>query len=243
MKKALIVLSGGQDSTTCLFWALDKGYECSAVTFNYNQLHSIEINCAKKISEIAKIKEHIIMDLGPIFSGDSPLTNPKKELETKKNLDSFDDGVQNTFIPSRNIVFLSLACNIAYVKGIDTIITGVCETDYAGYPDCRKDFILSLEQTVSLGLDMKINILTPLINLKKSEIVQLAYNLKNECWKALAYTHTSYCGCYPPIGNDHASLLREKGFKDAGLPDPLILRAYREGLIVLPNTANYENKS
>ena len=241
MKKALIVLSGGQDSTTCLFWALNEGYECSAITFHYNQLHSIEIDSAKKIVNIAKIKNHKILKLGSIFDGESPLTNSTKQLQTHNNLEEFSVGLQPTFVPSRNIVFLSLASNYAYSLGIETIVTGVCETDYAGYPDCRKEFIESLESSISLGLDKKIKILTPLIDIKKSDIVKLAWQLGPTCWNALSFSHTSYDGKYPPTNGDHANLLRAKGFLDAGLPDPLVLRAVKDGLMEKPRTKNYED--
>jgi|TARA_B100000131_G_scaffold61304_1_gene57173 7-cyano-7-deazaguanine synthase len=243
MKKALVVLSGGQDSTTCLFWAMKKGYECSAITFNYNQLHSLEVESSKKVATMANLKNHIILDLGSIFDGDSPLTNFNKKLELNDSLSKFSDGMQKTFIPSRNIVFLSLASNYAYSIGAEYLVTGICQTDYAGYPDCRGEFIQSLEQTISLGLDKKIEILTPLLDLKKYEIVNLAFELGKECWNALAYTHTSYCGKFPPSGKDHASLLRARGFEEAGLPDPLILRAYEEGLVDLPKTKNYESQN
>ena len=243
MKKGLVVLSGGQDSTTCLFWAIKNGYECSAITFEYNQIHSLEISCSKKIAKIANVINHKILNLGSIFEGDSPLTNKNKLLETQNDLKDFKKGIQQTFVPSRNIVFLSLAANYAYTIGAKCLITGICQTDYAGYPDCRGDFINSLENTLSLGLDKKIEIITPLLNLKKFQIVQLAKDIGDKCWNALAYTHTSYCGNFPPRGNDHASLLRAKGFEDAGLPDPLILRAFKEGLLDLPKSKNYENQN
>ena len=243
MKEALVILSGGQDSTTCLFWAINKGYSCSTITFNYNQLHKIEINSAIKISQLAGIKDHEIVDIGSIFNGDSPLTNPNKTLEQHSNIEDFPTGIQQTVVPARNLLFLSIAANRAYSKNISTVIMGVCQEDFGGYPDCRQDFITSMTETILLSLEKKIEILTPVINLRKSEIIKLANQLGDPCWSSLAYTHTSYDGRYPPSSEDHANILRSKGFEEAGLPDPLVLRAVSEELMELPKTKNYETKS
>jgi len=243
MKDALVILSGGQDSTTCLFWAINQGYKCSTITFDYNQLHNIEIQSAEKISKLAKVMDHELIDLGPLFHGDSPLTNKAKNLEVHDDIGKFKKGIQDTFVPARNLLFLSIAANRAYSKNIPTLITGVCQEDFGGYPDCRREFIDSLEKSISLALDKRINILTPLMNLQKSQIVDLARKLPDPSWRALSYTHTSYDGQYPPSSNDHANLLRAKGFEEAGLPDPLILRAVNENLMELPKTKNYEIKS
>ena len=242
MKKALVILSGGQDSVTCLFWAIQKGYECSAITFDYEQLHRIEIESAKKVCKIAGIENHEILSMGPLFSGESPLTNKKVSLDKYSSLDEVSPGIQRTFVPGGNLLFLTLAANRAYSSNIDTMITGICEEDFGGYPDCRKDFIESLEETIFLGLERKITILTPLMNMKKSEIVLLAKKLPKNCWEALSFSHTSYDGKYPPTSNDHANLLRAKGFEEAGYPDPLVERAIRENLMERPKTKNYENK-
>ena len=243
MKKALIVLSGGQDSTTCLFWAIKEGYSCSAITFNYNQLHSIEIESAKKICKIAGIVHHDIVDVGSIFNGNSPLTNFDKKLETHEKIENFSSGIQETFVPGRNLLFLSIAANRAYTDNIATIITGVCQEDFGGYPDCRQNFIDSMENTISCALDKKIEILTPLMFMKKYEIINLSKTLGEQCWDALAYTHTSYDGKYPPSSNDHANMLRSKAFEEANLPDPLVLRAVSENLMRLPKSKNYEIKN
>jgi len=243
MKKALIILSGGQDSTTCLFWAMSRGYSCSAITFNYNQLHKIEIDSAIKIVQLAGVKDYEIIDIGAIFDGKSPLTNHNERLELHDNIEDFATGIQKTFVPARNLLFLSIAANKAYSKSISTLILGVCQEDFGGYPDCRQDFIDSVEKTISLSLEKKIDVLTPVINLRKSEIVKLAKSLGEPCWSSLAYTHTSYDGRYPPSSKDHANILRSKAFEEAKLPDPLVLRAVSEKLMELPKTKNYEIKS
>ncbi|NSW89015.1 7-cyano-7-deazaguanine synthase QueC [bacterium] len=242
MKKALVILSGGQDSVTCLFWAINKGYDCSALTFDYDQLHKIEVESAIKVAQIAGIKNHEILSIGPLFSGKSPLTNKDVPLDQFSSLKEVSTGIQKTFVPGRNLLFLSLAANKAYSRNIDTMITGICEEDFGGYPDCRKNFIESLEKTIFLALEKKIEILTPLINMKKSEIVMLAKELPKDCWEALSFSHTSYDGRYPPTSNDHANLLRARGFEEAGYPDPLVERAVMENLMERPKTKNYENK-
>ena len=125
---------------------------------------------------------------------------------------------------------------------IDIMITGICQEDFGGYPDCRIDFVKSLEETISLAMERKIRILTPLMDLKKSDIVLMAKGLDKKCWEALSFSHTSYDGKYPPTSNDHANLLRARGFEEAGYPDPLVERAVQENLMELPKTKNYENK-
>ena len=242
MKHALVILSGGQDSITCLFWAISQGYTCSALTFDYGQLHSIEIESAKKAAELAEIDKHEILSIGPLFSGKSPLTNKNIKLDQFSSLEDFTPGLQNTFVPGRNLLFLSLAANKAYSMDIDTMITGICQEDFGGYPDCRIDFVKSLEETILLAMERKIKILTPLMDLKKSDIVLMAKGLDKKCWEALSFSHTSYDGKYPPTSNDHANLLRARGFEEAGYPDPLVERAVQENLMELPKTKNYENK-
>ena len=242
MKHALVILSGGQDSITCLFWAISKGYKCSAITFDYDQLHSIEVESAKKAAQLAQVEDHEVLSIGPLFSGDSPLTNKNIPLDQFPKLEDFSQGIQKTFVPARNLLFLTIAANKAYSMNIDTMITGICQEDFGGYPDCRKIFVESLEETIFLSMERKIKILTPLIDLKKSEIVLMGKELPSLCWKALSFSHTSYDGKYPPTSNDHANLLRARGFEEAGFPDPLVERAVSENLMDFPNTKNYEIK-
>jgi 7-cyano-7-deazaguanine synthase len=146
----------------------------------------------------------------------------------------------------RNQLFLTLAANRAYVLGCNTLITGVGQEDFGGYPDCRQVFIDSFIQTSSFGTFTgtqgeleTLRVLTPLMDLSKKQTIKLALNIER-CYEALALTHTAYDGAYPPTGSDHATLLRAKGFEEAGIPDPLILRAHYEGLLPdLPETENY----
>lgn len=243
--KALVVLSGGQDSTTCLYWALNQPYSLvSAISFNYGQRHSIELASAIQVAAIAGV-DHETIDIGPILAGRSPLTDHNEQLEVYSNYEEMDkiigDRVELTFVPMRNAVFLTLAANRAAAGGYTDIITGVCQQDNANYPDCRRIFIDDMEQMINsaLGCDpYAINIRTPLMDLSKAESIRLAQTLPG-CMNALAYTHTAYDGKYPPTSKDHASVLRAQGFLEAGVPDPLVVRAWREGLMPLPGTANY----
>lgn len=243
-KKCVVVLSGGQDSTTCLFQMIAEGFEVHAVTFDYNQRHRREIEAAQVIAKMAGVKSHEVITLGPILKSASPLTSDNP-LEQYADHASLPGGVEKTFVPLRNQLFLTIAANRAAHHGCGLVVTGVCEEDYGGYPDCRAKFIRSLEEATELGsftgedgLVAGFHILTPLMRLTKKATVELALKLDG-CYQALAYSHTGYDGEYPPTGKDHATLLRAKGFEEAGVPDPLVLSAYMEGLMDLPNTPNY----
>lgn len=247
--KALVVLSGGQDSTTCLFWAIQQGYDVHTITFDYGQKHAVEIEAAMKIADMADIcvLKRSIVNLGAgILAGTSPLTNPNEVLEQYADHHSLPGGLEKTFVPMRNQLFLTIAANRAYVLGCNVLITGVCQEDSGGYPDCRATFISALQDAINYGTFTgepgtlpPLRILTPLMYMSKAESVKLAMTLPG-CMKALAYSHTSYDGAYPPVGKDHATLLRAKGFEEAGVPDPLVVRAWQEGLMQLPNTPNYD---
>lgn len=246
MSKALLVLSGGQDSTACGFYAKELGIELHAITFDYNQKHKAEIDAAKKIASLLEVASHEIITLGPVLDGTSPLTNPDEELEQYDSYDALPGGLEKTFVPGRNLLFLTIAANRAYCKGIRRVITGVCQEDSGGYPDCRRSFIDALEATLAAGLFTgeegalePVTIETPLMNLTKAESVRFALTLPG-CYEALAYSMTSYDGAYPPLGNDHATLLRAKGFAEANVPDPLILRAAMEDLMKLPESTGYQ---
>jgi 7-cyano-7-deazaguanine synthase len=235
----LVILSGGQDSTTCLYFAKQHYKEVHAITFAYGQRHSTEVFAAKKIGEMAEVDSHHFLHLGRILTGTSPLIDTSIPLENYADWQHLPGGLEKTFVPGRNALFLVVAANWAYSKGIHDIITGICQEDSGGYPDCRANFRDAMEQALTLGTDYRFHICTPLMNMTKAQSVILAKSLPG-CWEALAHTHTAYDGGYPPISNDHASLLRAKGFEQAGLPDPLVLRAWREGLMDLPLTTNYE---
>lgn len=247
--KALVVLSGGQDSTTCLYWAIQQGYDVHTITFDYGQKHKVELISAMQVANLAAVPDanREIVQLGNgILAGTSPLTNKDEVLEQYADHKSLPGGLEKTFVPMRNQLFLTLAANRAYVLGCNVLITGVCQEDSGGYPDCRATFISALQDAINYGTFTgepgtlpPLRILTPLMYMTKAQSIKLAQTLPG-CMEALAYSHTSYDGAYPPVGKDHATLLRAKGFEEADVPDPLIVRAWREGLMQLPNTPNYD---
>jgi 7-cyano-7-deazaguanine synthase len=244
--EALVVLSGGQDSTTCLFWAREQFKTIHALSFDYGQLHRIELDAAQKTATLAGVASHEIVSLGPILQGRSPLVNNSEELEQYADFESManavGDRVELTFVPMRNALFLTLAANRAICKNINHLVTGVCQADTANYPDCRQSFIEAQQTTINeaLGVDF-FQIHTPLMNLNKAESIKLALKLPG-AYEALAWSHTAYDGQYPPIGKDHATILRAWGFEQAGVPDPLIIRAWSEGKMDLPKSKNYTNE-
>ena len=247
MKKALIVFSGGQDSTTCLYWALEQGWVVHTLTFSYGQRHSIELEAAKKIQDRAGLpaeNRHLVEIPAGVLKTSSPLMTLGKLKEYEDCLSLPEKGVEDTFIPFRNQLMLTIAANHAASIGATEIVTGVSQEDSGGYPDCRRNFIDSLQLTSNLS-SMEafppLTIHTPLMYKTKAETVEEAWFMP-ECYAALAWSHTAYDGQFPPIGKDHATLLREKGFLEAGLPDPLVLRAHAEGLMELPETTNYHKE-
>jgi 7-cyano-7-deazaguanine synthase len=252
MDKALVVLSGGQDSTTCLYWAIHNGFkDIHAITFDYGQRHRLEIEAAKKIVVMANNYAKVTHEIIPVpncLRSMSPLTS-NNDLERYDNAEQMEKVIGNrrelTFVPMRNALFLTIAANRAEALGSTAIITGVCQMDNANYDDCREVFINATQHYINtaLGHDHRgtppIHIETPLMFLDKAATCKLAFNLPG-CWDALAYSHTSYDGCYPPTDMNHANVLRADGFEKAGLPDPLVLRAWKEGLMQLPASSNYD---
>jgi 7-cyano-7-deazaguanine synthase len=218
--KALVVLSGGQDSTTCLYWAIDRfGIEkVTSVTFDYGQRHHIELECAKEIANFAGVPNVILpIDTFAALGGDA-LTDPGIEVA---NESAEGSGLPNTFVPGRNLIFLTFAAAYAYQRGITHLVTGVAQTDYSGYPDCREETMQSLQTALRNGMESEIRIHTPLMHLSKKATVQLAVGLG--ALPAMAMTHTCYNGKRPPCGACPACELRAKGFEEAGVLDPLTL--------------------
>jgi len=250
MSGALVLLSGGQDSTTCLFWAKEHPLfsPLHALTINYGQRHAVELEAAKRVAQEAGVASHEVLDIGPILKGTSPLISADVP-EQYENWQSLPGGLEKTFVPARNILFLTIAANRAYCLGVPDIICGVSQEDFGGYPDCRQLFILQMEVALRAGLTLdksepmgQLTIHTPLINMSKADTVGMAVGLPG-CYAALRYSHTAYDGAYPPTGKDHASLLRAKGFEIKGIPDPLVMRAVDEGLMPLPDATNYNTEA
>jgi queuosine biosynthesis protein QueC len=173
-ESALVLFSGGQDSTTCLFWALKNFKEVRAVSFSYGQKHAYELDVAKTIARVANVPHeiHAIDVLGSINNHTS-LTDPNIPVDPV--VPRF--GLPNTFVPGRNLVFLTFAAIVARKYGIRYIITGVSQTDYSGYPDCREKFIKSTTKTLNLAMESEFEILTPLMARSKEATWQLADEL------------------------------------------------------------------
>lgn len=173
-EEALVCFSGGQDSTTCLFWALKKFSSVHAVTFIYGQKHIKEIEVAAAIARKANVPFEL-MDVSLLSQlSENSLTNPDILMEEAKPADTYP----NTFVPGRNMVFLTFAAILARSKGIKNIVTGVSETDFSGYPDCRDTFIRSLNVTLNLSMDYQFIIHTPLMWKDKAEVWALSDELK-----------------------------------------------------------------
>jgi 7-cyano-7-deazaguanine synthase len=226
MKKPLVILSGGQDSTTCLFWAkhMPGVQEVHAVTFDYGQRHAIEIQSAQTVAAIAGVASHEFIKLPDgVLRGTSPLVNPDYEVGQYESAETLPGGLEDTFVPARNILFLTLAANRAFCLGCDALVIGVSQEDFGGYPDCRIEFINAMGKAINEGMPAPIEIKSPLITLDKEQTVGMAVDLDG-CLEALAYSHTCYNGEASPCGGCHACLLRAKGFQKAGVPDPLVDR-------------------
>ncbi len=217
MSKAVILLSGGQDSTTALTWAKTKFKEVHAVFFDYGQRHKIELESAKKIAQLTKTPLKILPM--PTYShiGGSSLTS-QSPIEQGKEY-------PNSFVPGRNLVFITLASAYAYSLGISNVITGVSQTDYSGYPDCREDSLNALEATLRLGLAPNIKIHSPLMHMTKTEEVK--YMQEQGELELLAYTHTCYEGRRPPCGKCPSCVLRAAAFEEVGIQDPLLCEGVR----------------
>jgi 7-cyano-7-deazaguanine synthase len=171
--KALVVLSGGQDSTTCLFWALKRFKGVAAITFSYGQRHIAEVKAAEAIAKAANVDWELIDFPLAGSLGHNSLTSGDIEMDKEKPADS----LPNTFVPGRNLFFLSIAAVYARERGIRNIVTGVGQTDFSGYPDCRDSFIRSLNVTLNLAMDEQFIIHTPLMWLDKEETWAMADSL------------------------------------------------------------------
>lgn len=202
-EKALVVFSGGQDSTTCLFWAKQQFSHVEAVTFAYGQRHDAEIEVAKEIAAELEVPHHVL-DL-------SLLGQLTSNALTRHDLDIDNADVPNTFVDGRNHLFLSFAAVMAKQLGMHHIVTGVCETDFSGYPDCRDQFVKSLNVTLNLAMDYPFVIDTPLMWLDKKQTWELADQLG-----AFDYVKERTLTCYNGIlgsgcGECPACVLRQNG--------------------------------
>lgn len=218
---ALVVLSGGQDSTTCLYWAIQRwGRErVQAVTFDYGQRHRVELESARAIAALAGVKQIVLpIDTFAVLGGNALTGDIKPESGEHND----NNSLPNTFVPGRNLIFLTFAAAYAYQLGLMHVVTGVAQTDYSGYPDCRENTMKALELSLRLGMDSRVELHTPLMYMTKAQTVTLAQDVG--AMEALALSHTCYNGAVPPCGKCAACILRAQGFAQAGVADPLVVR-------------------
>jgi 7-cyano-7-deazaguanine synthase len=199
MKKALVLFSGGQDSTACLAWSLQRYDQVETIGFNYGQRHIIELQCRSEVLSAVRSKfpawseklgEDRVVDLAWMGQiSDCALTRDA-EIALRS------DGLPNTFVPGRNLIFLLTASAVAYRRGIDRLVTGVCETDFSGYPDCRDDTLKALQVATNLGMNTRLKFETPLMWKSKAETFEMAKSLGGQALLdiMLENTHTCYLG-------------------------------------------------
>jgi len=219
--KAVVLLSGGLDSSTALAWAIkEQGWECHTVAFDYGQRHRIELQASEQVARAFDVTDHRVIKVDLRSIGHSALTSdipvPKDEADAS--------GIPSTYVPARNLIFLSLAAGLAETVGATRLVIGANVVDYSGYPDCRPEFMHAFVRTALLGTKAgseggELEIATPLISLKKSEIIALGLKL------GLDYGLTR--SCYDPLpeglpcGHCDSCYFRREGFADLGLSDPL----------------------
>lgn len=218
--KAVVLLSGGLDSTVCMAVAKDRGFEIFPISFNYHQRHKREIESAKNVAAYYKVKKHLIIETNFNDIGGSALTDSSIDVP-RGDVQRHD--IPITYVPARNLIFLSYAVGYAEVIGAKHIFIGVNSLDYSGYPDCRPEFIDKFQAVANLATKVgveeaeKLVIETPLLNLSKKEIVLLGTKLK----APIEFTTSCYNGADAACGKCDSCLLRLKGFKEAGLKDPI----------------------
>jgi 7-cyano-7-deazaguanine synthase len=224
-RKALVLFSGGQDSTACLAWALERYSQVETLGFDYGQRHRIELECRTRVRDEvraafpdwgARLGEDHLLDLSLLGQiSDTALTS-ERAIEMQAN------GLPNTFVPGRNLLFLNFAAALAYRRGASVLVGGMCETDYSGYPDCRDNTLKALQVALSLGLDAPMTVETPLMFLTKAQTWALTQRLGGDALNALIveYTHTCYLGERGPLhvwghgcGQCPACVLRRQGYE------------------------------
>ncbi|MCL2624571.1 MAG: 7-cyano-7-deazaguanine synthase QueC [Planctomycetaceae bacterium] len=223
--RAVVLLSGGLDSTTAAAWAKANRFELFALTIDYNQRHRCELEAARRVGEFLHVSQHIFLDVNLAAFGGSSLTTDNLEVRHDVPLEEIGQEIPNTYVPARNTVFLSLALAYAETISAEHIILGINAADYSGYPDCRPEYLDAFATMARLatkaGVEgrMQLRFHAPLMTLGKREIIELGLSLGVD----FSLTHT----CYSPspdgqsCGRCESCLLRRKGFQDAGVADPI----------------------
>lgn len=223
-RRAIVLLSGGMDSTTCLAIARDRGYECFAMSFSYGQRHAVELAAARRVASALGAREQLTVEIDLRLIGGSALTDEAIDVPKARGAAEIGEGIPVTYVPARNTIFLSFALAWAEVLCAQDIFIGVNALDYSGYPDCRPEFVEAFENLAAAATRLgdagqRIVIHAPLLEMDKAEIVRVGVRLGVD----FSLTHT----CYDPLadgrscGECDACQLRRRGFAEAGVEDPL----------------------
>jgi 7-cyano-7-deazaguanine synthase len=226
-KKAVVLLSGGLDSTTCAYVAKHEGYEVYALSFDYGQRLRRELDSARAVSNAVGAAEHIVMSFDLTRWGGSALTDDAIAVPTGREVAEMEESIPVTYVPGRNTLFLSFGLSYAEAIGAECIFIGVNAYDYSGYPDCRPEFIQAYQEVARLGTKAGVEgnpfrIETPLLHLNKAGIVKLGQSVGAD----YSLSWSCYQGGDRPCGDCDACLLRAKGFEEAGCDDPALMRAH-----------------
>jgi 7-cyano-7-deazaguanine synthase len=221
-KKAVVLLSGGLDSTVTLALAREEGYELFPFTFDYGQRHDRELESARKIEDFYGVEEHKILHIDLKQIGGSALTDKNIEIPEDRNEEKIGDDVPVTYVPARNTILLAFAIGYAEAIGAEAVFIGANALDYSGYPDCRPEYFKAVQKVAELGTKIglegkPIQIKYPLINMTKAEIVKEGLRLE----APLQLTWSCYKGGEKACGKCDSCILRLKGFKEAGIEDPI----------------------
>lgn len=220
--KAVVLLSGGLDSTTTLAYALSQGYEVAALTVCYGQRHARELDSARAVARHYGLERHIVLDLDLSFLRTSALTSKEVEVPRRDSVEGIGTEIPVTYVPARNILMLSLAAGLCETDGGEAIFIGANAVDYSGYPDCRPEFFQAFQEVLRVGTKSgvegrPIRVEAPILKMSKADIVRLARKLG----APLELTWSCYNGGAEACGRCESCLLRLKGFEEAGEADPL----------------------
>jgi 7-cyano-7-deazaguanine synthase len=222
MPKAVVLLSGGLDSSVVLAMVLKSGYEVVALTFDYGQRHSRELESARSVASHYGIKAHIVMGLDLGSYGKSSLTDKSAEVPQDRTKSEIGSGIPSTYVPGRNLVFLSVASSLAESIGAEAVFIAVNSVDFSGYPDCTPEFVEAFQRTLEVGTKAgrsgnPVKVIAPIIRLSKAQIVSEAVRLG----VPLELTWSCYRGGPKACGRCDSCILRLEGFAEAGLKDPI----------------------
>ena len=222
MPEAVVLLSGGLDSSTVLAMAIEKGFEPVALTFDYGQRHRRELESARDVARHFKVQEHIVFRLDLASVAKSSLTDARKTLRRPATRDDVSKGVPDTYVPSRNTVFLSIASSMAESRGAEAVFIAANSVDFSGYPDCTPEFLAAFQKVLETGTlagirGKPVKLEAPILSMSKDEIVREAVRLK----VPLALTWSCYEGGERACGRCDSCVLRREGFEKAGFRDPI----------------------